>query len=63
MIELRVEPYCHNCLHFKAQSMTSCLHLDDGSFTVVDSIVTCENAEKCREIEKHIVNHFCEKGE
>lgn len=63
MIELRVEPYCHDCLQFKAYSTTSCLHLDDGNFAVVNSIVKCENAEKCREIEKHIASRLDAKGE
>lgn len=66
MIELRVEPYCHDCFHFDVCSTTSCLHSDclhsDGSsYTVISTLVTCKNAEKCREIEKHIANHFCEK--
>lgn len=63
MIELCVEPYCHDCLHFKAKSMTSYLCADVGDLMVVNSIVKCENAEKCKEIEKYIVSHFDAKGE
>lgn len=63
MIELRVEPYCHDCFHFDACSTTSCLHSDGSSYTVISTLVTCKHAEKCREIEKHIASRLDAKGE
>lgn len=50
MIKLDVEEFCQSCQGFKAESNTTVY--SDG--ILVETIVTCEDIKKCRNIKRHI---------
>ena len=54
MIELKVEPYCHQCVKFEPMRSMSYFRDDIGKPLVITIEVRCENYETCKEIEKYI---------
>ena len=58
MIELRVKSYCQNCRFFEPTVNT----LFNANYAV-QTIVTCENDDRCRDIYKNIKDELeeCEK--
>ena len=63
MMQLNVEKYCENCPDFEAVTNKLDRSYRDGKvcFLTVDgkvcflAIVRCENSDRCREIQKHIM--------
>ena len=53
MIELRVQPFCHNCKMFEAESTTSIICADNTPY-IITHAVTCKNDAMCRSI-RHAV--------
>jgi len=59
MIELKVEPYCHNCSYFKPKASTVVAYyngIEDSTTTV-----TCKSRIKCGIIYKRILDDMQEK--
>lgn len=55
MIRLDVSKYCSNCPGFDPVVEKNILH-NDGGFQMVDTVVTCKNAGRCRSIYSYILN-------
>lgn len=57
MINLKVEPYCQRCCGFEAETRRQTLL---GGLSLTD--VVCKNAEKCKELYRHIEEAHVEKA-
>ena len=53
MITLKVEPYCEDCDQFEAETKTTEI-FSDSEKTYCDTIITCANRRKCKELLEHI---------
>lgn len=54
MIQLKVEKYCEDCPDFEAVTNKLDRAYLDGKVCFL-TIVRCENSDRCREIQKHIM--------
>lgn len=54
MIELKVEPYCQNCIEFEPDCIMSGVQLVGGGCEELKTIICCKYSDKCKDIEKHI---------
>lgn len=53
MIELKVEPYCHNCPDFEPVTYPSHTLLD-GNEVRVDRVISCQQRNICRDKYEYI---------
>lgn len=58
MIEIKVEPYCHECTEFEAETEESIITAD-GRLVGVRHTITCEHAQKCRYIKRFLEEKVC----
>ena len=54
MIELKVEPYCQNCIEFEPDCMMSGIQSVGGECKELRTTINCKRLDKCREMEKRI---------
>lgn len=59
MIELKVEPYCRNCVCFKPEASTVIAYYNGYSETT--TTVTCKSEKKCKAISDQIHSDLAEK--
>lgn len=55
MIRLDISKYCSNCPGFDPVVEKNVLR-GDGGIKMVDTVVTCKNAARCRNIYSYILN-------
>ena len=53
MITLKVEPYCEDCDQFEAATEKAAIYSDLEKM-YCDTMITCANRQKCKEIYEHI---------
>ena len=59
MIQLQVEPYCHQCPDFCSEVMkTDPVYLGDTKLTLSDTIVKCAYRKRCAGIYRYLNNRF-----
>lgn len=59
MISLDIENYCHNCSEFEPDCKTI-IYMADGKI-IVDTLVTCEHKDRCRNIKTYIEQQLARK--
>lgn len=56
MIDLVVDDYCHNCMHFEADVDIMVIRANnfsvDGDKNIVDTTIRCARRDACHEIEE-----------
>lgn len=52
MIKLDVKKYCQNCPYFEAEAKS--VTVPSGNSWVTDTIISCENKDKCSRITKYL---------
>lgn len=55
MIKLDIRPYCNDCLDFEPDvERPNTMHSDYELYICGDTVVRCENRDKCERIRKHL---------
>lgn len=67
MIKLKVEEYCQDCPHFKAEVEKSEVEVVDfdflcGTRMVTDTVITCAHCTECDQIRQYLAKHGILKG-
>ena len=54
MIELKVSPYCHDCMAFEPTCDKTEIYSEDDDCFVVNIEIKCKHTGVCRRIERHL---------
>lgn len=62
MIELLVEPYCHDCTNFEADVHKIAAKLVDGDIVYADTVISCKYKSRCKRMLKYLEKKASEQS-